>query len=101
MRIAQTRFSIENMRRSVLYTALALYIFGIPATASERFEQWSLEPQGEGTFALAFKGRVPTPNGVGAGLAFICNQENNYVVGILAPSPGTFKNEQEFIPLAI
>jgi hypothetical protein len=50
---------------------------------------------------LAFKRPIPTQNGVGPGLAFICNQENNYVVGILAPSPGTFKNEQESIPLAI
>jgi len=89
------------MRRSVLYTALALYVFGTPATAEERFEQWSLEPQGEGTFALAFKRPIPTQNGVGPELAFICNQESNYVVGILAPSPGTFKNEQESIPLAI
>jgi hypothetical protein len=89
------------MRRSVLYTALALYVFGTPATAEERFEQWSLEPQGEGTFALAFKRPIPTQNGVGTGLAFICNQESNYVVGILAPGPGTFKNEQESIPLAI
>jgi hypothetical protein len=41
MRIAQTRFSIENMRRSVLYAALTLYVFGISATAGERFGQWS------------------------------------------------------------
>jgi hypothetical protein len=88
------------MRRFVLYTALALYVFGTPATAEERFEQWSLEPQGAGTFALAFKRPIPTQNGVGPGLALICNQESNYVVGILAPSPGTFKNEQESIPLA-
>ena len=86
------RFRIGSMHRSVLYTALALYVFGTPATAEERFEQWSLEPQGEGTFALAFKRPIPTQNGVGTGLAFICNQESNYVVGILAPSPGTFKN---------
>jgi hypothetical protein len=33
--------------------------------------------------------------------AFICNQESKYLVGILAPSPGTFKNWQESIPLAI
>ena len=48
------------MHRSVLYTALALYVFGTSATAEERFEQWSLEPQGEGTFALAFKRPIPT-----------------------------------------
>ena len=89
------------MRRPILYAALALYIFGIPATASEVYEQWSLEPQGEGTFALVFKRSMPMQNGVGPGLAFVCNQESQYVVGILAPSPGTFKNEQESIPLAI
>ena len=89
------------MRRSVLYAALALYTFGIPATASERFEQWSLEQQGEGTFALAFKRPIPTQNGVGPGLAFVCNQESHYVVGILAPSPGTFKSQQETISVAI
>jgi hypothetical protein len=101
MRIAQTRFSIENMRRSVLYAALTLYVFGISATAGERFGQWSVESQGEGTFALAFKRSIPMQDGSGPGLAFICNQESKYAVGILAPSPGTFKSEQESIPLAI
>jgi hypothetical protein len=95
------RFWIAGMRRSGLYAALALYVLGIPATAGERFGEWSLESQGEGTFALAFKRPIPTQNGVGPGLALICNQESNYVVGILAPSLGTFKNDQESIPLAI
>ena len=88
------------MRRFGLYAALALCIYGLPATAGERFGQWSLESQGEGTFALAFKRSIPMKNGVGPGLAFIC-QESKYVVGVLAASPGTFKNEQESIPLAI
>ena len=59
-----------------------------------------LSPKGKER-SLAFKRPIPTQNGVGTGLAFICNQESNYVVGILARGPGTFKNEQESIPLAI
>jgi hypothetical protein len=89
------------MRRFGLVAALALCAFRTPATAGEPFGHWSLESQGEGTFALAFKRPIPTQNGVGPGLAFICNQESKYVVGILAPNPGTFKNEQESIPVAI
>ena len=50
---------------------------------------------------MAFKRSIPMQNGVGPGLAFICNQQSKYVVGVLAPSPGTFKNEQESISLAI
>jgi len=74
----------------------------MPATAGERFGQWLLEPQGEGIFALSFKRSIPTQDGVGPEeLAFICNKETKYVVGILAPSPGAFKNEQEFISVAI
>jgi hypothetical protein len=100
--LMRTRLRIESMRRSGLCAALALCFFGIPATAGERFGRWSPEPQAEGIFALSFKRSIPTQDGVGPEeLAFICNQENEYVVRILAPSPGTFKNEQEFIPVAI
>jgi hypothetical protein len=35
------------MRRFGLYAALALCIYGLPATAEERFERWSLEQPGE------------------------------------------------------
>jgi len=55
------------MRRFVVYAALALHVFGIPATAGERFGQWSLEPQGEGIFALSFQRSIPTQDGVGRG----------------------------------
>ena len=42
------------MRRSGLYAALTLCVFGIPATAaSERFEQWLLEQPGDFIFALS------------------------------------------------
>lgn len=89
------------MLRSAPYVALAFIVFCFPATAGERFEQWLLESQGEGTFALAFKRPVPTQNGIGSGLAFVCNRENNYVVAILAPSLGTFTSQQETVPVAI
>jgi hypothetical protein len=52
MRIAQTRFWIESTRRSGLYAALALCIYGLPATAEERFERWSIEQPGDFIFAL-------------------------------------------------
>jgi hypothetical protein len=89
------------MLRSAPYAALAFWVFYIPATAGERFGQWLLESQGEGAFALSFKRPLPEQNGIGPGLAFVCNRENNYVVGILAPSIGTFTNQQETVPVAI
>ena len=80
MRIAQMRFCIRGMRRSGLHTALELHVLEIPATAGETFGQWSLESQGEGKFASAFKRTITTQNVVGPGLAFICNHESKYVV---------------------
>ena len=38
------------MRRFGLYAALALCIYGLPATAEERFERWSLEQPGGFSF---------------------------------------------------
>jgi hypothetical protein len=89
------------MRGFGLYAAFMLYLLAFSATASERFDQWSLESQGEGTFALAFKRPIPAQDGTGPGIAFLCNQESRYVVAILAPMPGTFKSSQESIPVAI
>jgi hypothetical protein len=34
-------------------------------------------------------------------LAFVCNQESKYVVVLVAPSPGTFKNRQETVSVAV
>ena len=58
-------------------------------------------PKGKARLPWHSNGPLPMQNGVGPGLAFICNQQSKYVVGVLAPSPGTFKNEQESISLAI
>ena len=55
MLIAQTAFWIKTMRRSGLYAALAMCVYGLPATAEERFERWSLEQPGGFIFALSFK----------------------------------------------
>ena len=34
-------------------------------------------------------------------MAFVCNQESKYVVVIVAPSPGTFQNQQETVSVAV
>ena len=43
------------MPRFALYAALALCIYGLPASAEERFERWSLEQPRDFIFALSFK----------------------------------------------
>ena len=45
----------HSMRRFGLYATLALCICGLPATAEERFERWSLEQPGDFVFALSYK----------------------------------------------
>jgi hypothetical protein len=90
------------MRRSSLYAALALFVLGSSATTGEEFEQWSLESQVEGIVAFKVRPSVTLNDKFEtAQLAFICNQEGKYVVGILAPPPGTFKSEQKYISVAI
>jgi hypothetical protein len=42
---------------------------------------------------LCHSNGLPEQNGIGPGLAFVCNQEKNYVVDILAPSIGTFTSQ--------
>jgi hypothetical protein len=84
----------QCVRRYASYSALALCCIGGAATAGERYGQWSLDPQGEG--ALSFKRFTAMQEPI-AELAFVCNQESKYVVVIIAPSPGTFKNQQESI----
>jgi hypothetical protein len=84
----------QRTRRYAAYSALALCCIGSAGNAGERYGQWSLESQEEGIVAFSFKGFI-------AELAFVCNQESKYVVVIIAPSPGTFKNQQESISVAI
>ena len=43
MLIAQTAFCIKSMRRFSFYAALALCVFGIPATAADQYGRWSFE----------------------------------------------------------
>ena len=90
------------MRRYLSYSAFALCCLGSQVIAAERFGQWSLEFQEEGVVALKLKPSAWSDGGFGAPeLAFICNQESKYVVVIVAPSPGTFRNQQETVSVAI
>jgi hypothetical protein len=100
MLIAQTAFWIKTMRRSGLYAALALCVFGISATAEERFERWSLQQPGEFIFALSFKRSISFDDRTSE-LAFVCNQEEKYVAVLLLPLDGTFKSRQNSIPVVI
>ncbi|MFZ0581873.1 MAG: hypothetical protein WAM23_12130 [Candidatus Acidiferrales bacterium] len=90
------------MRRLGLYAALALCVSGIPATAGERFGQWSLEQPGDFLFALSFKRSISFDDRTATSeLAFVCNQEEKYVAVLLIPLDGPFKNRQNSIPVVI
>jgi hypothetical protein len=89
------------MRGIVLYAVLWLYVGCIPATAGERYQQWLLEPQGEGIIAFSFRSNSSEDKIATSELAFVCNQESKYVGVMLMPSQGTFKNQQDIIPVAI
>jgi hypothetical protein len=90
------------MRRFDLYAALALCIYGLPATAEERFERWSLEQPGDFIFALSFKRSISFDDRTATSeLAFVCNQEEKYVAVLLIPPDGTFKSRQNSIPVMI
>jgi hypothetical protein len=90
------------MRRFGLYAALAMCIYGLPATAEERFERWSLEQPGHFIFALSFKRSISFDDRTATSeLAFVCNQEEKYVAVLLIPLDGTFKSRQQTISVAI
>jgi hypothetical protein len=90
------------MRRLGLYAALALYIFGIPATAGEPFGQWSLEQPGDFIFALSFKRSISADDRTATSeLTFVCNQEEKYAAVLLIPLDGTFRNRENLIPVVI
>ena len=90
------------MRRYLFYSALILCCLGSQVTAAERFGQWSLEFQEEGVVALKLKRSISLDGGFGAPeMAFVCNQESKDVVVIVAPSPGTFRNQQETVSVAV
>ena len=89
------------MHRFGLYVALALCIYGLSATAEERFER-SLEQPGDFIFALSFKRSISFDDRTATSeLAFVCNQEEKYVAVLLIPLDGTFKNRQNSIPVVI
>ena len=90
------------MRRFGLYAALALCIYGLPATAEERFERWSLEQPGDFIFALSFKRSISFDDRTATSeLAFLCNQEEKYGAVLLMPLDGTFKSRQTSIPVVV
>ena len=90
------------MRRFGLYAALALCVCGLPATAGERFGQWSLDQPGDFIFALSFKRTISSDDRTATSeLAFVCNQENKNVAVLLIPLDGTFTSRQKVIPVAI
>jgi hypothetical protein len=96
------RLSDRKMRRLSLYAALALCVYGLPATAGERFGQWSLDQPGDFVFALSFKRSLSSDDRTATSeLAFVCNQEEKYVAVLLIPLDGTFKNRQNSIPVVI
>jgi hypothetical protein len=90
------------MRRFGQYAALALCIYGLPATAEERFERWSLEQPGGFIFALSFKRSISFDDRTATSeLAFVCNQEEKYVAVLLIPLDGTFNSRHEAVPVAV
>ena len=90
------------MRRFGLYAALAMCIYGLPATAEERFERWSLEQPGHFIFALSFKRSISFDDRTATSeLAFLCNQEEKYVAVLLIPLDGTFYSRREVSPVAV
>jgi hypothetical protein len=85
-----------------VYTRHALCVYGLPATAGERFGQWSLEQPGDFVFALSFKRSLSSDDRTATSeLAFVCNQENKYVAVLLIPLYGTFKNRQTSILVVV
>ena len=90
------------MRCFGVYAVLALCIYGVPATAEERFERWSLERPGDFIFALSFKRSISFDDRTATSeLAFVCNQEEKYVAVLLIPLDGTFKSRQNSVPVVV
>jgi hypothetical protein len=68
------------MRCLGLCAILAWCAFCIPASAGERFGQWSLEQHGDFVFALSFKRSLSFGDRTATSeLAFVCNQEERYL----------------------
>ena len=92
------------MRRFLPYTALALYLSVLPATAADRYGGWLLEQPRSSVFTLSFKQSVPRNGKIATSeLGFICDQRDKsaHVGVLLIPVDGTFKNQQRIIPVLI
>jgi hypothetical protein len=92
------------MRRFVPYTALALYLSVLPATAADRYGGWLLEQPQSSVFTLSFKQSVPRNGKIATSeLGFICDQRDKSanVGALLIPVDGTFRNRQRIIPVLI
>ena len=65
------------MRRFLPYTALALYLSVLPATAADRYGGWLLEQPRSSLFTLSFKQSVPRNGKIATSeLGFICDQRD-------------------------
>jgi hypothetical protein len=92
------------MPRFVPYTALALYLSVLPATAADRYGGWLLEQPQSLVFTLSFKQSVPRNGKIATSeLGFICDQRDKSanVGALLIPVDGTFRNRQRIIPVLI
>src|SRR5580700_6591021 len=91
-----------NMRRFLPYTALALYLSVLPATAADRYGGWLLEQPRNSVFTLSFKQSVPRNGKIATSeLGFICDHrdKSGHVGVLLIPVDVTF--EQRIIPVLV
>ena len=92
------------MSRTLPYTALALYLSVLLATAADRYGGWLLEQPRSSERTLSFKQSIQLNNKIETlELGFICDRrKGSKSVGvILIPFDGTFQSDQEVIPVLI
>ena len=92
------------MVRFLLYTALALNFSALAVIAEDRYGGWLLEQPRSSERTLSFKQSVQLHNKIETlELKFICDQRKNSksVGAILIPFDGTFKSDQDVIPVLI
>ena len=105
MLIAQTAFWIKNMRRSGLYAALALCVFGIPATAADQYGQWSLERLHSNVVTVTYTQSIPRDDNdvvtAELGLIYIQKDKSRTFGATLLPSEGGYENAQGEVTVLI
>jgi hypothetical protein len=92
------------MRRFLPYTALALSLSVLPATAADRYGGWLLEQPRSSVFTLSFKQSVPRNGKIATSeLGFICDHRDKWghVGVLLIPVDGTFENRQRIIAVLV